>query len=352
MIPYRKNIPYRYRCMYDLFQVTDHFLGRKLGFPLTRSLRKWTYEGMEKRMKEGEKGRILEVDRRKDLSLEEFQKEYLEKNRPVVFEGLATDWDCTKKWSLDFLKNEYGNDNIIVIDQDNGSLPIEELTLKELINGIDGGLSRYYRFYPLIQRHPELLADIDFKWMKQHRHKRLAYDAFQAFIGPDNSYTPLHNANPANLFTQVYGVKEWVLYPNEFISIVDPLPVRSNYRSAPVKKEYGPFNPFDPDYSKPYHLYEYIDQYRTTLHPGDVLYNPPYWWHAIKNIGHTIGLGYRWLPLGHNFRHYPLNSALDLCTSRPPFWKTWRLSQIDPNLTHMAEIGKLKEYLKSKEGEK
>ena len=215
-----------------------------------------------------------------------------------------------------------------------------------MIDGINDGLSRYYRFYPLIQKYPERQKDFDLLWLEKYRDRKVAFDTFQVFIGPDKSYTPLHNANPGNFFTQVSGEKEWVLIPNYYLPVIDPAPVKSNYRPAPIRKESGVFNPFDPDYSKPYHLYEYVDRYKIRLKPGDILFVPPYWWHAVKNYGHTIGVGYRWLPFVSNLKKYPLFSFLDICTINPPFWKTWKLTQLDPNLTHMAEVGTLKEYLK------
>ncbi len=348
MTEFQRNISFGARLGYGTFQFMDHFLGRRLSFGMTRPLRKAFYSSLEKRMKKGEKGRVINIDRRKNLSQEEFRSEYLLKNRPVIFEGQAKDWDCVKNWSLQFLKEQHGDDQIIVVNQEDVNNTHEELTLAELIDGINDGMARYYRFYPLIQRHPERLLDFDFKWMQQHRHQNIKFDAFQVFVGPNNSYTPLHNANAGNIFTQVHGTKEWMLYPEYYTAVMDPNPVRSNYRTAPIRKEYGPYNPFDPEHEHPYHLFQYIDRYYGKLNPGDILYNPPYWWHAVKSYGDNIGVGYRWLPLGFNFKHSPLYSFLDMCTTRPPVWKTWKLSQIDPNLTHLAEVGKLKEYIASK----
>lgn len=349
MQSYLRNIPKKYRTASKAFQFLDHFLGRRLAFSLTRPLRKKVYDGMYKTMQQHRKGELFEVDRIENLEEQVFIEEYLLKNKPVIFSGKANDWDCVKNWSLAYLKELHGDDEIIIVNQEDVENTHEELTLGELIDGIGAGLARYYRFYPLIQRHPERLLDFDYKWMQAHRHQKIKYDAFQVFIGPDESYTPLHNANPGNLFTQVCGEKEWILFPEYYTPVLDPNPVRSNYRTAPIRKEYGPYNPFDPEHESPYHLFEYCDRYKAHLKPGDVLYVPPYWWHAVKNIGHSIGVGYRWLPLQFNFKHNKLLSILDLCTTRPFVWKTWKLSQIDPNLTHMAEVGKLKEYMKSKE---
>jgi hypothetical protein len=352
MQEFQRNIPFRYRLVYGIFQFMDHFLSRKISFAITRPVRMRFYSKLHKRMKKGQKGKVIKIDRKPNLSAEDFRKEYLLKNRPVILEGLAKEWDCVKNWSLEFLKEQHGDDKIILVNQEDIENTHEELTLAELIDGINDGLARYYRFYPLIQRHPERLLDFDYKLMQKYRHKDKIFDAFQVFVGPDKSYTPLHNANAGNLFTQVHGTKEWVLYPEYYTAVIDPNPVRSNYRTAPIRKEYGPYNPFDPDYEHPYHLFKDIDSYHGTLNPGDILYNPPYWWHSVKSkagkSGGNIGVGYRWLPLGFNFKKSPFYSFLDMCATRPFVWKTWKLSQIDPNLTHLAEVGKLKEYLKNK----
>jgi len=295
------------RILYGTLQVLDHFLGRRLAFRLTKPLRTRLYNSLEKHLSKGGQGKTFEVDRVRNISEEKFKKEYLLQNKPLIFEGQAAEWACVQNWSLDYLKDLYGDDKIVMVNQQDVNNSHEELTLGELIDGIHDGLAKYYRFYPLIQRHPERLLDFDFKWMQNRRNEKMKYDAFQVFIGPDKSYTPLHNANPGNIFTQVCGEKEWMLIPPEYSVVVDANPIKSNYRSAPIRKESGPYNPFDPDHTSPYHLYQYCERYRAHIKPGDI----------------------------------------DLCTTRPPVWKTWKLSQIDPNLTHMAEVGKLKEYIKS-----
>ena len=337
---------------YGYYQFLDHFLTRNLAFKMTRGSRKRFYSKLHDRFEPMADGQVYEVDRRKDLSLKEFREKYLLPGKPVVFEGAANDWPCVKNWTLEYMKEKHGDDQIVMVDQEQEDNPYEELTLGELIDGIRDGLSRYYRFYPLLQRHPEHLLDFDVKWLRERRHQKVKFDTWQVFIGPHDSYTPLHNANAGNLFTQVYGEKIWMLYPQDYVPIIDPSPVLSNYRTAPIRKDYGPFNPFEPDYEPPYHLYRYMDGFRAHLKPGDVLFNPCYHWHAVKNIGDTIGVGFRWLPLGYTFRNFPLFSLLDMCAMHPPFWKTWKLSQIDPNLTHLAEHGRLKAYLKDQEAKK
>ena len=68
-------------------------------------------------MKKHGEGRIMPIERRKDLSLEEFKNHYVKKGIPVVLEGAANDWDCVKNWSLQYFKDLHGKDEIVLVDQ-------------------------------------------------------------------------------------------------------------------------------------------------------------------------------------------------------------------------------------------
>jgi oxalate decarboxylase/phosphoglucose isomerase-like protein (cupin superfamily) len=56
---------------------------------------------------------------------------------------------------------------------------------------------------------------------------------------------------------------------------------------------------------KAFPLFQYCPVYTAVLEEGDVLFNPPWWWHSIKNISDTtIGVASRWHTdgiAGHNF---------------------------------------------------
>jgi hypothetical protein len=330
------------RFKYGVYQAADHFFGRKTFFKDRGKL----YSDIRKRMLTRGEGRIMPVERRKDLSLEEFKDHYVKKGIPVVLEGAAKEWACVKKWSLEYFKDLHGKDEIVLVDQNNLEYPYELTTLAHVIDNIRGGGSKYYRFYPLLTRHPEHIEDFDYKWLKQMRNSLAWFDAFQVFIGGQGSYTPLHNANQSNLFVQVYGEKKWVLYSHYYSAILDPNPVRNVYRSAPVKKDEGPFNPFEPDYSSPYDLYRYIDGYSVHLKPGDVLWNPPFYWHAVKNVTDSIGVGYRWLSPLYSFKISPLYMTLDCFATKPPIWKAYSLYKKDINELHLAEVKRLQEAKK------
>jgi hypothetical protein len=337
-----RTLTFGQRFQYGVYQFCDHFFGRK---KLFKNRQKF-YGGLAESMKKKGEGRIMPIERRKDLSLKEFKEHYVKKGIPVVIEGGAKEWDCVKKWSLEYFKELHGKDEIFLVDQGKTGFPYELTTLAEVIDNIRSGGSKYYRFYPLLARHPEHLKDFDYNWLKERRTKPIWFDAFQVFIGGEGSYTSLHNANQSNLFVQVYGEKKWVLYSHYYSAIVDPDPVRNVYRSAPGKIQEGPFNPFEPNFDPPYNLYKYIDGYSVHLKPGDILWNPPFYWHAVKNASDSIGVGYRWLSPFYSFKISFLYMFLDCFANNPPIWKAFRLYQKDINELHLAEMKNLEEARK------
>lgn len=326
----------------------DHFLGRSLGFKLTKGIRRKYFRALEKKAIDLPDGTFTEVDRVEDISLEKFYNDYVKQGKPVVLSGKAKDWNCVREWSFDYFKKLHGSDEIILVDQHKMDLSHKTTSLTQIIEGIEEGKENYYRFYPLLQRHPEHLSDFDVGWLRKQKKKNTMVESFQVFMGSKDSYTPLHNSCLSNLFVQTYGKKRWRLYSNKDIAVIDPDPARNIYRHAPIRKDNNSFNAFDENYEKPFHLYRKLNGLETTLEPGDILYNPPHYWHTVKNIDASIGVGYRWLPLWDNMKKWPWYTFFDLTVRKPTFFKTLKLLKQDVNLLHLAETGKLKEYLHNK----
>ena len=334
------------RLRYGYYQILDHFFGRDRVFRWHNKSRRKLYQKAHERLKaSGHVGKLIPIERRTDLTLKELKRDYIRKGIPVVWEGAAKDWPCVKEWSLDYFKDRYGHEEIVMVDHEAIESDFERLTLGDVINEIREETGRYYRFYPLIQRHPEHIKDFDYEWLLKARTRGTMDDEFEVFIGGKNTHTPLHNAFSANLFTQVYGEKEWVLYHPNYTMIQDPDPVENVYRSA-SSRQGGIFNPFKEDFSK-HPLYKYIDGVKVHLKPGDVLFNPPYWWHCVTNPTDSIGVGYRWFAPAYVWRQSPLYFSLDLCATNPSIWKSLKLIKTDTNLIQLAQTGRLEAFLEA-----
>jgi Cupin-like domain len=343
---FRRNIKTSQRIEYGLIQIIEHFFDKNGTHKLLEKRRRKFYRRLHETLKKSGEGRIRPIERRKDLSLKEFKEHYLRKGIPVVLEGAAKDWDCVKKWSPEYFKDLHGEDEIIYVDSQKEGYPYEKIKLREVIDNIRSGGKKYYRFYPLLARHPEHIKDFDYNWLLQHKTRNSWFDTFQVFIGGENSVTNIHNANPPNLFVQVYGQKDWILYSHYHTMVIDPIPVRNAYRNAPYKKNNAPFDPFDPAYETPYTLYKYIDGISVSLQPGDVLWNPPFYWHTVKNITDSIGVGYRWVDPAYAFKIAPLYMLLDFFSRNPSLFDSHKLMKKDSNLVWLAESGQLDEYIK------
>jgi len=344
MYEFRRNIKPSQRFEYGIYQLADHLFGRKKLF----KDRSGFYKRLAATLKASGEGKITPLERRKDLSLEEFHNHYVRKGIPVILEGAAKDWPCVKKWSLEYFKELHGDDEILYVDQLKHGFPFEATTLREVINNIRSGGGKYYRFYPLLDRHPEHIKDFDYKWLLEHKHKSgKRFQAFQVFMGGKGTITNFHNAAASNIFVQVYGEKEWILYSQYYNAVFDADPVQNLYRGAPAKAQ-KPFDPFMEDpYYGPYGLFKYIDGYSVHLKPGDVFWNPPFYWHAVRNPIDSIGVGFRFLSPWYSFKISPLYMFCDrFLAKNPPYRKAYKLGSQEIGLVHLAEFGKLDEYLK------
>ncbi|MFT6982578.1 MAG: hypothetical protein ACJAUD_001345 [Crocinitomicaceae bacterium] len=340
-----KTLPFSIRLQYGYYQFFDHFLGRDRFFKWTRKSRGRFYKKLTKRLKESGPGKAIPVERLTDCSYEDFMNNYVKKGIPVILDGAAQDWKCTNEWSLQYFKDLHGDDKIIFMDHEDIAKGYEDTTLGEVIDDIQGGKGKYYRFYPLLTEHPEHLLDFDYEWMRKRKHPRSFGEAFHVFISGKNGFTPLHNASSQNLFIQIHGEKKWMLYPNDYACVVDPAPARNMYRSAPIRNGKD-FNPFENNFID-YPLFEYVDHYSVHLKAGDVFYNPPYMWHAVQNPTDSIGVGYRYFTPLKSYATAPLYFFLEMFAFNPPVWKSWR-NYDDINLIHLLETGMIKDVAKKK----
>jgi len=340
---YKRNIKASQRLEYGIYQFFDHFLGRARVYKVLGGRRKAFYKRLEETLKKSGDGKAIEIERVTGISLKEFKKNYQKKGIPVVLEGAANDWDCVKKWSFQYFKDLHGTDEVVMSDE-NDRKKFEILNLSDIIDSIQAGEKKYYRFYPLLRKHPEHINDFDYKWLRERKSAFTLTEEFRVFVGGKDTTTDLHLENTDNLFVQAHGDKKWILYPSYYSSVMDPYPVRNAYRDAHLRTEKSRFDIFNPVYDPPYNLYRYIDHYETVLKPGDILWVPSFYWHTVKNVTSSIGVGYRWFNPFLPFKIAPLYMFLDYFATKPPIWKMLKLKKEDLNVLLIAEHGKLEAY--------
>jgi lysine-specific demethylase 8 len=282
------------------------------------------------------------VDRRENLSPEEFQREYFQASRPVIFAGAARNWPCVKKWSLDWFEGQYGEQDLLLVDAPGlttreNEAGYEYLRMRELVRDIRAEAGKYLRFSPLLHDFPSLAADFDIGWLERMRGGSTFARTYYMFMGGDGHRTYLHNDQPCNLFVQVAGEKKWTLFSPGDSALLYPEVANTAYVKSPV-------NLSGPDEAK-HPLFRHARPITAHLHPGDVLYVPPFVWHEVENFGETIAVGYRYSSLSAAARSSLAFLLLRALSTNPPIWKTMSYGKQDTNLIWAHTGGFIKEVL-------
>ena len=285
-----------HRCQYNVLWLMEHFLRSK-----------WA---RTKRIALGERlGQHLEADNEAigeggtnhapvpvmdGTNLEEFVRLFRNTSHPVVLKNVASNWPLFEKWTPEFFAEQYPGDPVILFDAavENSKLAYTDgketksTSLKAFIDAMQQGSQDYARLLPLLDQHPELLDDMDVSWLHQAanngRRKSIKH---QLFIGGPRTSTSMHCAIGSNLFIQVHGRKQWWIYSNKEAPLLEPIVDRSVFFRSHANSE-------DPE-----GIFKKARGWTVVLEPGDILYNPPFFWHQVRGLDTNIGVGFRWFAL-------------------------------------------------------
>ncbi|MEH1015329.1 cupin-like domain-containing protein [Micromonospora sp. CPCC 206060] len=220
------------------------------------------------------------VERRSDITPEQFRQEYRRQNRPVVLEGYAADWPAVRTWSFDHLAERCGSVRVI-IDSYN-SKAAREASLAEFVEILTAGRAAnrspvYLQEWYYKTSCPELARDMPELDIAQYDFRRNLYGDsastnHQLWLGQQGGITRLHQDSYMVdvMHAQIVGEKRWhVMGPKAVL--------HSDDRG-------------EPDLAA---LCESPDTQlmQSVLKPGDVLFLPAMWFHRIELLTDSIGLG-------------------------------------------------------------
>lgn len=269
----------------------EHLSGPSLG-PKLRSPRKALRSRLLEKLATRGAGSRTAVDRRRDLSVEEFRREYFLPSKPVVLEGAASRWPCIDKWSLDFFVETYGDDPAMVTrDTDDPVVP-----LRAVIEEMRAGKGRSARICNLIQNHAELRADARFEELDKYMGRGRFITSYQFFVGARGMATPVHAGLTNNFSVQIHGQKRWLLVDPAFNPVMDTVVDRRPLVRCAV----------DPGEPEAHPELAYIDVHEALLGPGDILFNPSFWWHHVSYVTDSVTIGARWLSPYSTLRSSPM----------------------------------------------
>jgi ribosomal protein L16 Arg81 hydroxylase len=230
------------------------------------------------------------VENAADLTVEEFRRKYLIPQKPVLLKGLANLQPAGKKWTIDWFKQEMGDLQVGVFDNDKEShvysttvnpdfkIPFGEFL--DIITKKEPSSIRMFR-YDLYKQYPSLRQDFSCpKFISKGIMKSFGF----MFLGGTDTEVRLHydvdNSNV--LLTQIHGSKKVVLFDPDQSKYLYQVPFNT-HSLAELK---------DPDFNEWPGL-KYVKGYDIIQEPGDGLFMPSGYWHYNTYLEGGISVSYR-----------------------------------------------------------
>jgi len=250
---------------------------------------------------------LPEIDVR-DLTKEKVLEISNHFREPFIVRGLIRDFDCVQKWNLEYFETEYGDVDVPVLMDDKPvsyskgkATPLKKCnsdnhfcSIREICKSIRNGEPLYINnisklFTVSDQARAELNLDKMSQIMNESFFKNEKKNVFmsQLFFGGKNTGTSLHSASNINFFFNVKGTKHWGFIHPKYTSLIKC-----------QTSDKGLFAVSADDFfsEKEDNPYLRIPRYEALLNSGDFLFNPPWYWHAVKNkTDYTIAVANRYM---------------------------------------------------------
>jgi hypothetical protein len=216
---------------------------------------------------------------------EQFYLKYVKVPRPVVIKNFPLN---KEKWSLEYFAKVFENYPVLVTNlttQEHREQKFGEFAESDENTYIHTNESLWYG-------DPTLEASLPFGPFGKILKRNLM--TAHLFVGKKKtSLTPFHCANNYNVFFQLKGRKQWTFVNPEYTYLMYPLSSRFRaYYAAGVPSLEGCDNERFP-------LFKYCPKYRADLEEGDLLINPPLWWHSVQALSdETLSVASRWGSMG------------------------------------------------------
>lgn len=223
------------------------------------------------------------------VARKDFEQLYVRAGKPLLLRQVNCTWPAVGKWTLSYLRERAGNCAVTVERYADSPYfrpsSVERVTLAEYLSRVAKSNSPNSLFMSEVPIDTEL-SPLRHDIKTPEFLPRRATVERKIFFGRD-TVTPAHyHANNEALLCQVVGEKRVFLYsPKSFYKLM-PEPWYSKY-----------FNHSRIDFAD-------VDQFRTaamqipaavvTLSPGDALYIPVHWWHAVYGFDVSMSVVHFW----------------------------------------------------------
>lgn len=250
---------------------------------------------------------------------EEFEKNYLKPQKPVIIRNFFKGADCYNKWTLDYFKQVAGDVEVGMYDdnkKENLDKTLKEpnvrMKFRDYLDLIASEPTKLrIHLFDIFKHAPQLREDFYFPQISSTYLKKFPY----MFFGGKGSVARMHqDIDLSNVFlTQFTGKRRVTLFEPDYSSLLYRYPF--NVHSAiDVSK---------PDYEN-FPALNYVKGLRCELEHGDTLFMPGEYWHYIEYTEGGFGMSIRSLNPSYKKR---LEGV----------WKITVLSNIDDMMRKMLD---------------
>ncbi len=233
---------------------------------------------------------------------------------PVVLEGALAQWPAGACWTPGYLREHYGDAEIYPERYDAGAgrsflgqmLAFEhrESTLGEYLADLERESVHYAvrEEREIFSDYPRMLEELDYCRPFWGRESPVERQYIGLWVGPRGYRTGLHADNGHLMLCQFHGRKRFVLFaPDHTAKLYPEIPDQQYLAAHEIGVEaqelrfmrqsvrWAQCDPLSPDYARFPALRDAIP-YECVVGPGDMLYIPMFWWHAVEALDAAISV--------------------------------------------------------------
>ncbi|KEZ92585.1 cupin-like domain-containing protein [Nonlabens ulvanivorans] len=231
---------------------------------------------------------LKDIPRVRTMSKEDFVKNHLKPQRPVVIEKLTEDWPAYQKWNLEYIKEVAGDKTVPLYDDrpvkhDEGfNQAHAEMKMADYVDLLKSKPTNFRIFlYNILSEVPILQGDFKFPKLGMRLIKGLP---MMFFGGTDSRVFMHYDIDFTNiLHFHFHGKKRCIIFPPDQSKFLYRVP-----HSLIARED---INFTDPDFEK-WPALKQAQGYVCELNHGEMLYMPEGYWHFMHYLtpGFSISL--------------------------------------------------------------
>ena len=206
-----------------------------------------------------------------DFSWDEFMRVSKNRRRVTVVRGLMNNTRASKEFCSKDWVRAHGDFSLVEVlpkkDEYKYDYTYNTVNFSQYIQDIQSGNHRYSNgLDEMLLRYPDLVESMELKRLQSPFGCR----AVAIFVNGKGKGLRWHNANHFNMVMEYHGKKIWQLLDGKYSLFTAPGMAMDPYATGFTA-------------NSPKSMFDKLPTFEVELNPGDVLFNPVWSWHTVRN---------------------------------------------------------------------